>query len=246
MQRYAVPKGGLLAERDSVAGTLIDVYAVGGNSEEQRLNGAIQRVASSLTVRASPRSNIVHVSVVAPSRELAEAINGNLLRAVSDFNVAKRQTRATSERTFVAERLRVAQSELQGAESALESFLQGNRRYQDSPQLVVEFGRLQRRVELRQQIANTLSQAFEQSRIEEVRNTPVITIVEHPEGAAKPARTLRQAALIGGVLGGLATLAFVFALELLRVQGELDPAGNDRLREQLRRLVPTKKRATVG
>ena len=132
--------------------------------------------------------------------------------------------------------MRVAQDELRDAEAGLESFLQRNRRYQDSPQLVVEFGRLQRRVELRQQVANSLSQAFEQSRIEEVRNTPVVTIVERPEGAAKPARTLRQAALVGGVLGGLATLGFIFALELLRAQGELDPSSNERLREQLRRV----------
>lgn len=242
MQHYAVPKHGLLAGGDSASGTLIDVYESGGKTPVQRLNAAIQRLSSSLTVRASPRSNIVHVSVVAPSRELAEAINANVLRAVSDFNVAKRQTRATSERTFVAERLRIAQAELQSAEAALEGFLQGNRRYQDSPQLVVEYGRLQRRVDLRQQVANTLSQAFEQSRIEEVRNTPVITIVERPEGAAKPARTLRQAAMIGGVLGGLATLAFVFAVEMLRAQGELDPAGHGRLREQLRRLVPLSRR----
>lgn len=238
MQHYAVPKHGLLAKGDSASGTLIDVYQSGGKTPGQRLNAAIQRLSSSLTVRASPRSNIVHLSVVAPSRELAEAINANVLKAVSDFNVAKRQTRATSERTFVAERLRIAQAELQSAEAALEGFLQGNRRYEDSPQLVVEYGRLQRRVELRQQVANTLSQAFEQSRIEEVRNTPVITIVERPEGAAKPARTLRQAALIGGVLGGLATLAFVFAFEMLKAQGELDPAGHSRLREQLRRLNP--------
>lgn len=238
MQHYTVPKQGVFAGRDSISGTLIDVYEVGAKTPGQRLNAAIQRLASNLEVRASPRSNIVHISVVAPSRELAEAINGNVLKALSDFNVAKRQTRATSERTFVAERLQIAQAELQTAESALESFLQGNRRYEDSPQLVVEYGRLQRRVELRQQVANTLSQAFEQSRIEEVRNTPVITIVERPEGAAKPSRTLRQAALIGGVLGGLATLAFVFAVEMLKAQGELDPAGQGRLREQLRRFNP--------
>jgi hypothetical protein len=55
---------------------------------------------------------------------------------------------------------------------------------------------------------------------------------------------LRQAALVGGLLGGLATLAFVFAVEMLRVQGELDPVGHGRLSEQLRRLNPLARRRT--
>ena len=237
MHHYEVPKHGLLAGADSASGTLIDVFEAGGKTPGQRLNSAIQRLSSSLTVRASPRSNIVHVSVVAPSRELSEAINANVLKAVSDFNVGKRQTRATSERTFVTERLRIAQAELQSAEAALESFLQGNRRYEDSPQLVVEYGRLQRRVELRQQVANTLAQAFEQSRIEEVRNTPVITVIERPEGAAVPERTLRRAAVLGGVVGGFITLGVVFLIELLRSQQALDPEGHARLLAQVRGIT---------
>ena len=235
-QRYILhPKGS--SPSDTATGTLMEVYRSGGKTDADRLNSAIQRLGGGLSVRAAPRSNIVHVSVTAPTRELAEAINANVLQAVSDFNVAKRQTRAASERTFVSQRLQLAQQELQSAEGALESFLQGNRRYQDSPQLMVAYARLQRRVELRQQVANSLAQAFEQSRIEEVRNTPVITILEHPEGAAKPARTLRQAALLGGLLGGIFTLAIVLVFELLRAQSALDPAGAGRLRAQVRSLV---------
>jgi uncharacterized protein involved in exopolysaccharide biosynthesis len=235
-QRYvAGPSQALGSKADS--GTLVDIYHSSGETEQDRVNSAIQRLGSDLSVRAAPRSNLVHVYVVAPSRGLAETINANVLQAVSDFNVAKRQTRAASERAFVAQRLQLAQQELQSAEGALESFLQRNRRYQDSPQLVVEFGRLQRRVELRQQVANSLAQAFEQSRIEEVRNTPVITILEHPESAAKPARTLRQAALLGGFLGGLLTLGLVLAFELLETQSALDPEANERVREQVRSLL---------
>lgn len=236
-QRYVNRPGGLLAGRDSVVGTLVQVYHSAGRNEAERLNRAIHTLNANLGVKAAPRSNIVRVSVIAPSADLAERINANLLQAVSDFNVAKRQTRAASERAFVAERLRLAQAELESAESDLGAFLRANRRYQDAPQLNVEFGRLQRRVELRQQVANTLAQAFEQSRIEEVRNTPVITVIERPEGAAVPERTLRKAAVLGGLIGGFLTLAGVFLLELLRSQQALDPEGHARLVARLRGIT---------
>ncbi len=237
-QRYVYRPAGLFAGHDSVVGTLVEVYHSGGRNELERLNGAIHTVSANLAVKPAPRSNIVRVSVIAPSVELAERINANLLQAVSDFNVAKRQTRAAAERSFVAERLRLAQAEQQSAESALEGFLRSNRRYQDAPQLNVEFGRLQRRVELRQQVANTLAQAFEQSRIEEVRNTPVITVIERPEGAAVPERTLRKAAVLGGLVGGFFTLVTVLLIELLRSQQALDPGGYARLLERVRRIGP--------
>ncbi|NUO65605.1 MAG: hypothetical protein HOQ11_05820 [Gemmatimonadaceae bacterium] len=241
--RYVYHPKGLFAGSDSIVGSLMDVYRSGGNTPEQRLNGAIRTLNANLAVRANPRSSIVRVSVVAPTAELAESINANLLKAVSDFNVAKRQTRAASEREFVAERLRLAREELQSSEAALENFLQGNRRYQDAPQLMVQYGRLQRQVELRQQVANTLAQAFEQSRIEEVRNTPVITVVERPEGAARPARTLRQAALLGGLLGGILTLATVLGFEFLRAQGVIDPHGRGGPFSRLRALFSSRRNA---
>lgn len=235
--RYFYRRQGLFAGRDSIVGTLMDVYRVGGKTPEARLNAAIRTLNANLAVRTNARSSIVRISVIAPSAELAESINANLLKAVSDFNVAKRQTRAASEREFVAERLRLAREELQSSEAALESFLQGNRRYEDSPQLVVQYGRLQRQVDLRQQVANTLAQAFEQSRIEEVRNTPVITVVERPEGAARPARTLRRAALLGGLVGGLLTLAGVLGFEFLRTQGVIDGLARGELLPGLHRLL---------
>lgn len=242
-QQYVNRPAGLFAGRDSVVGTLVEVYHSAGPNELERLNRAIYTANANLRVKPSPRSNIVRVSVIASSAQLAERINANLLQAVSDFNVAKRQTRAAGERAFVAERLRLAQAELESAESAVGAFLRSNRRYQDAPQLNVEFARLQRRVELRQQVANTLAQAFEQSRIEEVRNTPVITVVEHPEGAAVPERTLSKAAVLGGLLGGFVTLGAVFLIELLRLQQSLDPEGHARLLERVRGIVPGRRPA---
>jgi uncharacterized protein involved in exopolysaccharide biosynthesis len=48
------------------------------------------------------------------------------------------------------------------------------------------YDRLVNNVTLRQQIYTSVAQAYEQARIDEVRDTPVITVVEAPLLPAKP------------------------------------------------------------
>ena len=88
----------------------------------------------------------------------------------------------------------------------MEGFLRQIRRYDQSAQLQFEHERLQREIELRQQVYITLVQAFEQVRVEEVRNTPGISVLESPEGSARRrgGRITRMvAALAAGVMAGL-------------------------------------------
>jgi uncharacterized protein involved in exopolysaccharide biosynthesis len=72
------------------------------------------------------------------------------------------------------------------AENRLQSFMQQNRVYNTAPRLSFEQDRLSREVQNRQQIVNVLAQAFEQAKIDEVRDTPVITILDTPETPAAP------------------------------------------------------------
>jgi len=59
-----------------------------------------------------------------------------------------------------------------------------------------------------------LAQSFEQARIEEVRDTPVITVFEEPEvPATANSRNVARNAAIGFVLGALLGLALAFARE---------------------------------
>ena len=70
------------------------------------------------------------------------------------------------------------------------------------PELNFQQERLQRQVQLQQQLYTTLSQSFEQAKIEEVRDTPVITVVEPPEAPVRPdPRGLVRNAFLTIILG---------------------------------------------
>ena len=102
------------------------------------------------------------------------------------------------------------------------TFIDQNSRWMDSAQLTFDHDRLQREVMMRQQIVTSLSQSFEQARIDEVRDTPVITIVERPEAPVYPnPRNLYVKGLLGIVLGALLAVLWILGRYYLGGNGVL-------------------------
>lgn len=218
---------------DTLSGTLIELFEIGEDTPERRLRTAIDELAARVSVRPNLTASLVTLQVTAPWPELANQINRRMLDLIGEFNLEKRQTQARAEREFVGARLQEAERELREAEAELEAFLRQNRRYDQSAQLQFEYGRLQRQVELRQQVYVTLAQAFEQVRIEEVRNTPVISVLESPEGSARRRggriAKVMMALAVGVMAGLLAALVRDFARRE-RTRNPADYAEFDSLR----------------
>lgn len=207
--RFATPDG------DSMAGTLLDIWDVRGRTPEERVRAAASRLRGKVSARVDVRAGLVRLETLAEWPELAVQLNRRVLDLVNEFNLEKRQTNAAAERRFVEERLAEARRELEEAERDLERFLQRNRLYRDSPELVFAAERLQRIVDQRQAVVTGLVEAYERARIEEVRNTPVITVVDAPEGSARRAGSLVLRLLVGLVLGVVIGVPVAFLREYL-------------------------------
>ena len=168
-------------------GTLVDLFGSDGKTAEERTHAAVEELRGSMDVRIQDDAGVLELETRASSPDLATQINRRMLSLLSEYNLERRQSQAKAERSFTEARLAEASKALTDAERSLQQFLEKNRTYQSSPQLMFEAARLQRRVELQQQLQSSLAQAYEQARIDEVRNTPVVTIVDPPEGSAQPA-----------------------------------------------------------
>ena len=203
-REYPLPKG---------RGSLLEYYDAGGRSPEERLLKTVEELAGDLQVQADMNSGVIGIRTRARGAALAEQVNRAILDEVNRFNLEVRQTQASAERQFVEGQVAQAQQELQAAEAELGAFMERNRRYEEWPQLRFEAARLQRRVDLQQQVYTTLVQARERSRLDEVRNTPVITILDPPEGSAKRKRGLLTKAVLGAVLGLVLVLSWIFLRE---------------------------------
>jgi uncharacterized protein involved in exopolysaccharide biosynthesis len=215
--------------------TLIELLKLKNPDEEQLRLDAVENLRARIAVSADVRTGVITVQTTTPWRAVSEAMNQRIVSLVTDFNQTRRQSQARAEREFLEARSRDAQQQLRDAESRLATFNDQNR-VRSSSQLVLEGGRLQRAVDLAQQVFMTLAQNYEQARIEEVRNTPVITVIDSPIGSAKRQRGLAKKATIGFALGVILGLGIALVFEQLRRRRLENPEAFAELRARLRQL----------
>jgi uncharacterized protein involved in exopolysaccharide biosynthesis len=139
-----------------------------------------------LDVNFDPRTSVVEVRCTAKDQQLAVVIARRLLAALNEFNISTLQTSAGARRRFLEGRVRDARGELAVAEDSLRRFYISNRQYQQSPELVLREASLRQTYTLKQQNLVSLITNLEQARIDQVRDTPVLTVLEEPLVPAKP------------------------------------------------------------
>lgn len=211
---------------DSLEGTVIELFRIDRGTDEDRQRAAVDLLEQWVSASVGFRTGIVTVRTTAPWRELAVQLNRRLLELLNAHNLERRQSQAATERRFVEERMREVHAELTAAEGDLQRFLRRNRAYKDSPELAFEAARLERRVALYQQVYTALAQAHEQARIDEVRNTPAITIVDRPEGSARRVGgSIVVQVMLSLFFGAVLAIMLVFAREYIARQLREDPTG---------------------
>jgi uncharacterized protein involved in exopolysaccharide biosynthesis len=192
----------------AVRGTLVEFLRARGDTPAERLEDGVRRLGRALRASVQIRSGIVEVSVAMPAPDLSRQVAERLLALVDDYNQRQRVTQASAQRRFTEARLGSVATELRTAEERLEQFLRGNREFRGSPTLVFAEERLRREVEFRQQVYNQLAQSLEKAKIDEVRDTPVISVVDAPTLPVRPEpRNAVAAAVLGALVAGGLTAA---------------------------------------
>jgi uncharacterized protein involved in exopolysaccharide biosynthesis len=200
-----------------LTGPLDKVLRIKAPRPELTREYTIMMLRNAVRVIPDLKTGIIRVSMVSSDPELARAILANMLDELNRFNLETRQSQAKAERMFAERRLQEIRGELATAEQRQEQFLRENREYRNSPQLLIASQRLERDVSLRQQLFVTYAQAYEQAKVDEVRDTPVISVIEPPERSLVPNRRyIIVKGLTGIIVGFVLSALFVLARALAR------------------------------
>jgi G-rich domain on putative tyrosine kinase len=238
--RFPVP--GAARRGDSLP--LIDILEIEADTPRERMEKAVEWLKDHSSARVDNKTGTIELAVELPGADLSATVARHMVGLLNDFNQHTRNLRARERRKFTEGRAEAAQKDLLAAEEALRIFLTRNRQFETSPQLLFEHGRLQRQVDLRQEVYQTLRREYEVARIDEVNDTPVLTVVDPPAPPAKPSspRPLRMS-LVAAVLGLLLGVTLAFVLEYLNRSREQQPAAYQRVVEVWRRR---RRRAAAG
>lgn len=227
----------------------LDLFEIEGATEAIREGRAVDQLSKIIETAISKPTGIVTVTARTRWRGVSLGLVGALVAGVNDFNQHNQQSQGRAERKFLEGRLVVADSDLRSAEGDLEQFLRKNRLFSSSPDLTLERDRLQREISQRQQLYVTLTQSYEDARIREVRDTPVITVIESPYALAlAEPRGRAKVALLGLTMGGFLGVALVLVsemttrrreagdTEIIEFMGEFDVMKND-IKTRLQRIT---------
>lgn len=211
---------------------LLQLLGVEGDSRPERIVNAVEALRNRMTTGTDLETGVVRVAVATPWPSVSHKVVERLIDLVNRFNVERRRSQAQAEREFLENRVASARRGLESAEDTLEEFLERNRRYENSPRLRFEYQSLQRRVELRQQVFTSLAQSLEQAKMQEVRSTPVITVVERPERPVKPDGQNRiLLILLGVLLGGGLAVSWSFGHQFFQATRRTEPDAFARFEE---------------
>ena len=195
-QSYATSDGG---PRKPLA----TIYGIEEPDRKVAIELATDRLSKDVTYNVTSRTGVVRISVQAHDPLLAQQLANAILAELGKWSQAEGHNQAVLERRFLEQLASDARVKLDQAERAASTFLAVNRLGASSPQLRLEYDRLQRDVELRQQVYTAVVQSLEQARIEEVRAPTVLNVVETADLPVEPQRREALRNTLFGTAGGI-------------------------------------------
>lgn len=202
------------APEDGKRAPLLQILKVEGKTSAERLSKGREGLAKSIELN-NPRDfpNLMTLQVTAGSPDLAADIANKLIVRLKKYDSDLRSSNAKERLKFIEEQIAGVQNQLKTAEDALQQFL---RRNSGAPigQLSLEKSRLEREVQLQQEIFLTLKKELEIARIAEKKEASSISIIDQalpPRYKSSP-KTLMNMAL-AGVVGLMMSVFLAFLLE---------------------------------
>jgi uncharacterized protein involved in exopolysaccharide biosynthesis len=182
---------------------LAEIYGIKEQNRALADGMAADRLKKGVSASISTRSGVVRLSVREFDPLLAQQLATNILAAADNWSKERGHAQAVRERQFLEQLVADEKTKTDQAEQALSNFLKLNREFITAPQLNIEHDRLEREVQMRQQIYTALAQTLEQARIEEVRTPVTVSIVEGADLPIKPQRREALRTTLLGLVGGM-------------------------------------------
>ena len=194
--------------KDSV--DLIQYWEIAEKKPGSAFFDALTSLRKRLDVAIDAKTSVITVSIETTDKQLSADVLNNLLANLDKFVRTKRTTNASEQRKFIEARLDEVKEDLSRSENRLKEFRETNVQVR-SPQLQLDEGRLLREVQINSTIFMELKKQYEIVKIEEVKNLPVVNVLD----SATPAvykESPRRSIIVLSVIFVSCFLAFAYVL----------------------------------
>ena len=216
---FADPSGG------STKRTLLELMEPKGGTDRERLGNATRELRRRSNIELVRRSGIVKLTVTLKSPVLSADVANRMLVLLNEFNLERRQRTSAEQRRFAEQRLLTARRELDSIAKVREVFLQENRALMNSPRLMARYDELDRMVQVKEGVLLGLTRTFEENRVSEAKDTPLIAIVDHAMIPDRPQQRPLPWGLAAGAIALLVSLSAAVVASIRRRSAQAQRAA---------------------
>ena len=183
---------------------------------EKHLSAGIDLLIEKINISEDLLTGILTINTDASDPIIAKEINKALIEELDSFRRTYNKVKTSEAKIFIEERIVAVKNELVLAEEKLRTFRDRNRQIQNSPSLQLEVQRLSREVTVLIGVFTTLKQQLETTKIEEVKESDYVTILDAPELPFSPSKPNKKfLVIISGFFGLLIGILFSIFSEFL-------------------------------
>ena len=208
LRKKILAKKWMTKKNPNIAIYLYDFWEIDGDSLIVRKELALEKLSELISVGTDDETELITISILTEEPQLSANIVNFIGEEVTRYISEEKQYYGKENRKFIERRLADTKAELTAAEVILKKFRENNRASTETPELQLEYRRLKRNLNIKEEIYLTLAKQRELAIIEEAKDTPIINILdvgEKPIKKTKPRRALIVLVylLIGGIVGVL-------------------------------------------
>ena len=209
-----IVRSGVVTEKGVTLNTL-EVLGIRGETESERTDRAIEALAERIvSARIDRKTQVLLMSATTGHPEFSAAVVNAIAAGLDAFNREQTNLSAADRRLFVEGRLAEVRAALETAEDELRAFRERNRLAQ-SPLTQVQESRLVRDVGMQTALFTELRKQLELEKIEELRNTTTVTILDRAPVPSRPSGPPRTRLIVlAGLLSALLSGFVAFGWEL--------------------------------
>ena len=141
-------------------------------------------------------TKILTVKVTMPEAQLSADVVNKIVESLDLYVRTKRKSYAGEQRYYIEKRVDQIKDSLRICENKLKDFREQNKMIIQSPNLVLEQGRLMRNVEILQTVYIELTKQLEITKIDEIKDAPILNIKENAQNPIKKAGPNKLSMLI--------------------------------------------------
>lgn len=189
---------------------LITYFNVDGETAKKKEYNLLKKLDDLIEYEHNEETGLYIIMVLMPEPELATEIAAYIPSIIKDYINNKHKLKVRNDLNYIDKRYQQLNEELKAVEAEYKKFRQRNMLVGRSPDLQLELERLERKLNLKEQVYLTLKQEREKAMIELVKKTPVINVLDEPIvpfNKEKPKRKL--IVFISTIIGGIVSLLLI-------------------------------------